>query len=193
MTSMNKKILIISITSACVFILLILLSLYFFWYRPTERQREWERAQYEQLISNNEEQLRIEREEQAEKERVTREQEAEDARLQDEYNRTLRGSMESKGYFYMGEVNSVYESSNVDNYKTGEEKRNLKFEIYTISSGSSSRWVAVTDDGSYPIKDRQTYPISRGTYSTRDTWDDGPRLTFNAKIKIDDYIFYFNL
>lgn len=91
----------------------------------------------------------------------------------------------------MGEVNNVYESYSGE--KTAEEKRSLKFEIYTISSGSSTRWVAVTDDGTYPIVDRQTYPISKGSYSKRDTWDDGPVVKFNAKIVVDDRNYYFNL
>lgn len=172
----------IIVLSQVVVLLGILAVVYFLWYVPSRERERWERQQAEKAFGMVEEQKQLlqeqEDQQRAEAERIERQRQ--------EYLSTTRGQLESQGYQFMGDVEG-YEGWSDTNEVDWNSK---KFELYSISNGSTTRWVAVrkSDSGLSDI----TYNVTRGSYSKKICYDDR-YTTFNAKAVSGSSVYYLKI
>ena len=134
--------------------------MYFLWYKPSKERDLWERQKFEQQVQVQQQQNEAQQQElnrqQAEKNRLREEEER--------YRNTPRGRLESEGYTYMGKCTDLWRAYEISD-KTADETSG-EVEVYSISNGSSTRWIVLYDG--------DTYQLSRGSSTLP-----SPRMDFN--------------
>lgn len=169
----------IILISQTILLAAIIAAVYFLWYKPSKERDLWERQKFEQQVQVQQQQNEAQQQElkrqQAEKNRLREEEER--------YRNTPRGRLESEGYTYMGKCTNLWRAYEISD-KTADETSG-EVEVYSISNGSSTRWIVLYDG--------DTYQLSRGSYSKKDTFEDGPRKSFNARFESNGYVYYLNI